>query len=246
MRRRPAFALCILGLLLFAGCHRANESAQPVSRTARFDALFAQHCSGCHGADGQFGPAVPLNDPLFLALMSDDALRRVISGGRELMPAFAASHQGPLTDEEIGLLISGIRAKWESKVDHDHLKEARAYLSSEQAPPAGDPRAGEQLFSDACAECHGSHGQGTSDEAGPLDDPNYLALVSDQLIQRMVITGRPDLEMPPYEKSDAVAKPFVNQVSDIVAYVTSWRQPAAREASVSRKSGSRTEQVAER
>ena len=30
------------------------------------------NCAGCHGADGKLGPAPPLNDPLFLAIIPDD------------------------------------------------------------------------------------------------------------------------------------------------------------------------------
>ena len=57
---------------------------------------FTARCAGCHGADGKFGPAPPLNDSVFLAIVPDAELRHVISDGRVVtaaqkspMPAFA-------------------------------------------------------------------------------------------------------------------------------------------------------------
>ena len=47
-------------------------------QVADFDVLYKTHCAGCHGADGKLGPAPPLTDPLFLAIVHDGELLRVI------------------------------------------------------------------------------------------------------------------------------------------------------------------------
>lgn len=247
MRWRALLAAVLSSTLsLAAGCHRPTERARPSSQTARFDALFGRHCSGCHGADGRFGPAVPLNDPLFLALVSDESLRRVIAGGRGLMPAFGADHQGPLTDAEIDSMISTLRAKWERDVSYAWLDGARAALAPREGSTDGSPQVGQRLFRAACADCHAEGGAAVRDEAGSLADPNYLALVSDALIRRMVITGRPDLKMPPYEKSDAVAESYGEQVDDLVTYVSAWRRSSWGKQSTHRETRSQSGTVAER
>ena len=51
------------------------------TRSPNFDALYATNCAGCHGADGKLGPAPPLNDPLFLAIVPEAELLRIISEG---------------------------------------------------------------------------------------------------------------------------------------------------------------------
>ena len=86
--------LCCATLLALAcGCGRraALERFERPSEVRNFEQLFAQNCSGCHGAEGKFGPAPPLNDPLFLAIIPEAEFTRVVSAGRSetLMPAFA-------------------------------------------------------------------------------------------------------------------------------------------------------------
>ena len=81
-----------------------------------FATLYARNCAGCHGADGQFGPAPPLNDPLFLAIVPDPVLSMVVDEGRPgtPMPAFSRRHGGPLTDEQVRALAEGIKPRWKA------------------------------------------------------------------------------------------------------------------------------------
>src|SRR4051794_39602450 len=83
----PCHLVTLSSLLLLAGCNppgRPSPADRPVSadQVKDFGTLYAKHCSGCHGADGKLGPAPPLNDPLFLAIVSNEDLLRVISAGR--------------------------------------------------------------------------------------------------------------------------------------------------------------------
>ena len=63
---------------------------------------------------------------------------------------------------------------------------------------------------------------------GAINDPDFLALISDQALRRYVITGRPDLGMPDY--ADPTGRPEGFQplsgqdVTNVVALLASWRQ----------------------
>ena len=98
-RRARCWRHWTLLALLAGGATGCDLPGQPTSRDRyvsprdekSFGALFQKNCSGCHGADGTLGPAPPLNDRLFLALIPDAELDHVITAGRPgtLMPAFA-------------------------------------------------------------------------------------------------------------------------------------------------------------
>ncbi len=202
-------------LLLTAGC---NWPGQPNPRDAPlrpdqvsdFTVLYAQRCSGCHGADGKLGPAPPLNDALFLAIIPDAELRRVIRAGRTgtPMPAFAKEHGGPLTDKQIDILADGMKTRWGKR--DPAAQHAPSYL----APAASDKQhasagRGAKVFARACAVCHGKDGRGA--DAGPINAPAFLTLISDQALRRYVITGRPDFGMPNYaepRKNDPTFRPL--------------------------------------
>jgi cytochrome c oxidase cbb3-type subunit 3/ubiquinol-cytochrome c reductase cytochrome c subunit len=87
------------------------------------------------------------------------------------------------------------------------------------------------VFARACADCHGSHGRGIKEDGRltkTINDPVFLALMSDQALRRYVITGRPDLGMPSYAEarpSDPHFRPLdTSEVSDLVALLTAWRR----------------------
>src|SRR5262249_36455026 len=110
--------LCILALFLLTGCNvRLPGKPTEAGRwrgpedVSDFNQLYTTNCAGCHGVGGKLGAARALNDPLYLSFVPDDALRQVISGGRQgtNMPAFSQQAGGVLTDHQIELLISGMR-----------------------------------------------------------------------------------------------------------------------------------------
>ena len=79
-----------------------------------FDFLYARNCSGCHGPDGKGGAAIGLGDPVYLAIADDAVIRRVTSSGvaGTSMPAFAQHSGGMLTDDQINVMVGGIRSRW--------------------------------------------------------------------------------------------------------------------------------------
>jgi mono/diheme cytochrome c family protein len=194
-----------------------------------FGELYKTRCAGCHGADGKLGPAPPLNDPIFLAIVPDKELLRVIREGRKVtrgqkspMPAFARDRGGPLTDDQVKVLARGIKERWKPSASRSLPK----YLSPTDGK-GGDAKNGARVFALACAGCHGPQGRGEKDgrplPGGAISNQDFLALISDQALRRIIITGRPDLGMPAYNHAD---RPPVtaDEIDDLVALLRSWRQ----------------------
>lgn len=221
---RRALACIVLAL---AGCAdvrlpgRPAEPEKPAPREA-FERLFATNCAGCHGDGGTLGAAPPLNDPTFLAIVPDGVLRMVISEGREgtLMPAFAKENGGALTKDEVAILAGGMKKYWRAAKAAEGMPKYRQ-------TGIGEVAAGAKVFARACAGCHGDNGQGTK-AAGAIREPALLGLLSDQVLRRLVITGRPDLGMPDYAEGKGREKGFRplsdREVTDLVALLESWRQ----------------------
>src|SRR6185436_13950713 len=98
-------AMWAIALLLCAGCRppgkptSADIELKP-EEVRDFAVLYQQNCAGCHGHDGKGNTALALANPVYLAVASDDTIRRVTSSGihGSLMPAFAKSSGGTLTD----------------------------------------------------------------------------------------------------------------------------------------------------
>ncbi len=199
--------------LVLIGCgHRAEQYVLP-DQVTDFSALFSSNCAGCHGRDGHSGPARPLNDPLFLALIGKEKLREVIANGRKgtPMPAFAQSAGGTLTDQQVTILADQMEATWSRSADFASLPAYSADL--------GDQARGEQVFQRDCSMCHRERGIG-----GSLIDPAFLALISDQSIRTTVITGRSDRGMPDWRSHTPGPALTAQEISDVVAWVSSHRQ----------------------
>lgn len=210
------------------GAPNPADRPVPPQEVTDFALLFQRNCAGCHGADGKLGPAPPLNDPLFLAIVPDAELLKVVRDGRRgtPMPGFAPSSGGPLTDEQARILAAGIKTHW----PQPNPAAANATPPPQYAVGAGNAERGRAVFAKACAECHGSKGEGGS-QAGVIHDPALLSLLSDQALRRIIITGRPDLYMPDYAGVDGRADDFQPltpaEIDDLVALLAEWRKEAA-------------------
>jgi mono/diheme cytochrome c family protein len=226
MKARITFGFMLgLFVLLLARCSRVSGKPAPDSEVPRpneiLDSklLFAQNCAGCHGTEGKEGPALDLSNPVYLALVDDDALRTTISQGRPgtAMSAFAQHAGGMLTGEQINSIVSGIRERWGQ----------HGALSGTKAPPyaavlRGNAERGRGAFATFCAACHGIDDKG-GPKAGSVTNGNYLTLISDQGLRTIIIAGRPDFQKPDW-RGNVPGRPMTDQeITDVVAWLASQR-----------------------
>lgn len=220
----PALALAVL---FGNGCNAApgrpgpHSQVVPPGKILDGAFLYRQNCTGCHGAGGKGGAAIGLGDPVYLAIVSDAALRRIVANGvpGTAMPAFARSSGGLLTDEQVDSIVRGIRSRWENP----GTLRSDVPLSY-SATEAGDPKRGSNVYVAYCSSCHGVAGHG-GPRAGPIVDGPYLALVSDQGLRTMVIVGRPERGAPDW-RANLPGKPMSPQdISDVVAWLGAQRPP---------------------
>jgi mono/diheme cytochrome c family protein len=234
----------------------------PADQVTDFGTLYATRCAACHGADGKLGPAPPLNDPIFLAIIPDVELLRVIREGRAVtpgqkspMPAFALgaggslspeqakawaalkdemhaapTQQGTLTAAQVQVLAGGIKKRWGPPASPPGSEPP--YLAP-QGTNTGKKDEGARVFARACAGCHGKDGEGVERDGRlrrRINDPAFLALISDQELRRYAITGRPDFGMPPYDGKAGRPPDFQpltsEEIDDLVALLACWRSGA--------------------
>lgn len=242
------------------GKPKPADKPVPINDVTDFTTLFATNCAACHGADGKSGPAPPLNDPLFRAIVPQNIVESIVLAGRAgtPMPAFAHANGGTLTAAQVQVLvfqIKGVRYKIvepasdSEESDSQAMKvvedssgiapvwgavepapaDAPSYLAANHSPVRTSKdfesiRTG--IFAQACAGCHGADGEGGK-ITGANNNPEFLALASDQILRRVIITGLPELGMPDY-KSDkhrsSDFKPLTSaQIDDLVALLAHWR-----------------------
>ena len=221
---RCLVASSVLGAMLF-GC--ASPHGQPRKESeilapneiVGFGTLYAENCAGCHGAAGRGGAAIALADPVYLAVADDVAMRKVIASGVRgtAMPAFAQGSGGMLTDKQIDVIAREIRSRW----SRPGILGAANPPSYAAKSPGIIPR-GELAYKTYCESCHGPGGHGAARGSSVTDD-SFLALVSDQGLRTMVITGRADLGAPDW-RGNVPGKPMSDQeVTDVVAWLASQR-----------------------
>jgi mono/diheme cytochrome c family protein len=219
-------------MVALAGCDAVPGRPKPDARELApsevmvFETLYARNCAGCHGQTGRLGAARALNDPVYLAVVPSERVRQVIAVGvpGTAQPAFALSAGGPLTDQQIEVLVRGMEERWR-RPDALAGQESPPYDGGRGAGrEPGNADRGRGVFSRACASCHGDDGRGGSRGVG-IVDPSYLALVSDQHLRTTVIAGRADLGMPDWRGAGGVEPLTPQHVSDVVAWLVAQRRP---------------------
>jgi cytochrome c oxidase cbb3-type subunit 3/ubiquinol-cytochrome c reductase cytochrome c subunit len=186
-----------------------------------FDTLYAQNCAGCHGAQGRGGASIALANPVYLAIVDETAMRKVVTNGVRgtSMPAFAQSAGGMLTEQQINAITGGIFSHWGRNGILDG-----ANPPSYAAKAAGNADHGQLVFGTYCASCHGSEGGGTP-KGSAITNDSFLALVSDQGLRTIVITGRPELGAPDW-RGNVPEHPHSmtdQEITDVVAWLVSRR-----------------------
>ena len=227
----PALGL-ILAMTLFWGCAsppgKPRKGSEPVAPkdVVEFSALYAQNCSGCHGAEGRGGGAIALADPLYLSIVSEETMHKVIANGVRgtSMSAFAQSAGGLLTDKQIDVITSGIRSHWGQEAIPG---DPPSYF----AKSMGNVQRGRVSYETFCESCHGPDGKG-GPKASDITNKSFLALVSDQGLRTVVIVGRPELGAPDW-RGNVPGKPMSDEeITDVVAWLTSHRNQSLEQPEV--------------
>ena len=132
-----------------------------------------------------------------------------------------------LTVAQVKVLAEGIKKRWEAIAPPGNL--VPPYLAP-RTEGSGKKEEGARVFARACAGCHGSQGQGGKHgdrQVGAINDPAFLALISDQALRRYAITGRPDLGMPPFDGKDGRSPDFrplsSAEIQNLVTLLAYWR-----------------------
>ncbi len=214
-RLLPAALLTVC--LFVAGCRlpgkpSAGDTPLRPDQVSDFKTLYAGNCAACHGAGGHNGVAVSLANPAYLAYAGEDNIAAVTANGIDgsLMPAFAKSSGGLLTDAQIRILAHGMISEWSNPAAL-HGGTPPPYYSS----ATGDPARGEQVYRAACLQCH-------ADARGSLLDPAYLALISEGGLRTLIVAGKPEQGMPDWE--DLKTGPLTDQnIADVVSFLFSHR-----------------------
>jgi cytochrome c oxidase cbb3-type subunit III len=218
-------ALAVLGLVMLAACStpdgQPQTNSEPVapSQVSDFDTLYAQNCAGCHGAEGRGGASIALANPVYLAIVDETTMRNIVANGVHgtSMPAFVQSAGGMLTEQQTEVITSGIFSRWGRKQILDG-----ANPPSYATKAAGNVDHGQLVFGTYCASCHGSEGAGTPRGSAIAND-SFLALVSDQGLRTIVITGRPELGAPDW-RGNVAGRPMTDQeITDVVSWLVSRR-----------------------
>jgi len=214
-----------LGVALLMGCSSPHGQPRQGSETLapnevlEFATLYAENCAGCHGAEGRGGAAIALADPVYLAIVDEAAMRKVIANGVRgtAMPAFAESAGGLLTDKQIDVITQQIRSRWSRPGILDG-----ANPPSYAAKSTGDVQRGEAAYKTYCESCHAAGGSGGA-KGSAITNDSFLALVSNQGLRTIVIVGRPELKAPDW-RGNVPGRPMSDQeITDVVAWMASRR-----------------------
>jgi cytochrome c oxidase cbb3-type subunit III len=217
------FATLSLMLLLACGSppgRPAKDSEKPApNEISDFKTLYAQNCAGCHGAEGRGGAAIALEDPVYLAIVDETSMRKVIANGIRgtSMSAFAQSAGGMLTDKQVDVIVREIRSRWTRPGILDG-----ANPPSYTAKSSGDVQRGEASYRTYCSSCHGQQGEG-GPKGSSITNDSFLALLSDQELRTIVIAGRPDLGAPDWRGNVPGKQMSDQEITDVVAWLASHR-----------------------
>lgn len=205
------YRIIALTLIVLAGSLPAQAAPDGTS-------LYARNCAACHGENGAGGLGVPLSLPSFQSTISNDYLHKTIRLGRpgRVMPT------STLPDTDIDTIVHHIRS-W-------NKAPAPQFSAS---PVKGNAEHGRALYAERCVTCHGAGGEGGKGTgvtfsrprdlpimAPALNNPGFLAAVSDSMIKKTLITGREGTPMVSFLKQGLKEK----DIDDIVSFIRSFEK----------------------
>ena len=188
---------------------------------ANGEQLYSNHCSACHGPNGNGGVGVPLALPDFQYGVTNDYLEKTIRLGRpgRIMPAFTE-----LSNNEVKAIVKYIRSWAPGKPFKYSNKKIK-----------GNIKHGKKIYMQSCAACHGAKGEGGKGTgvtfsrprdlpiiAPALNNTGFLASAPDLMIKTVLMNGREGTPMLSFLKQGLSEK----DIDDVVTYVRSFEKKA--------------------
>src|SRR6201981_1832018 len=104
------------GIIGLSGCDqlpgkpKESDRWQPPEAEKNFQVLFKDNCRACHAGETNIGASISMRDPLYLAIIPHDVLRKITAEGipGTTMPGFAKASVCELTDEQVDIIVNGI------------------------------------------------------------------------------------------------------------------------------------------
>ncbi|MBT8213144.1 MAG: c-type cytochrome [Acidimicrobiia bacterium] len=156
--------------------------------------LYSANCASCHGDLGEGGAnptragdiIAPISTEEYLTTRDDATLRAIIAQGQPNfgMSPFSEAFGGPLSDEEVDVLVDFMRA-WEANPPVELPPDVPV------TPPGGGASAA-SLWRNLCSSCHGISGEGG---IGPALNTVWQESVSDNEIFDAINLGHPATAM---------------------------------------------------
>lgn len=180
------FALAFPLFRFYEPTQRAEaRESQTAFLAAQGAELFEAECSSCHGVGGAGGIAPAVGSRNFLESVDDVQVSQLVSVGvpGTEMVAYSIDFGGPMTSEEIHSVTTYLRS----------LEEEAEPNPFWQTPLANENLSGEDLYTMACARCHGIDRMGIEDSGPDLSQTSFALEESDEWLIARIHDGKNEM-----------------------------------------------------